>query len=546
VEALVVDLLYVLAAGLAAGAICRRLGVSLLVGYLVVGALIGPGMLKIVSAEHNELEHFAEAGALLLLFSIGIEVSLAELRRMGRHLFVGGAVQMALVTAAATAASMAFGAPWGRALLIGSAVALSSTVLVFKALEEFGELSTAHGRRGVAILLFQDFALVPLMLLVPVLVGAEDRPELQAWLLLAVKTAAFIAALVVATWAVRRWAVPVLASLRSPELVVLFTLAVLAGSSIAAWKIGLPPALGAFAAGLMLSGNRMTAQIDALVLPFRESFAAIFFVSLGTLMRPAILQTVEGALLCALGLVALIGVKTSAAAVALRLTGLRWRLAWGMGLGLSQMGELSFILLSAGLTAGLIDADTYNAALLLAIGSLILTPPLLRFGLRQADPVLDKELEGRWPAHWAWSSIRHAVVVGIGPVGRQVVSQLETRGVDVAAIDLSPVNLHPLAQVGLHTVAGDARDPAVLRRAGAADSSLAVVTVPDDSSALEIVRALRRMTTSCRVVVRCRYQLSADKLTQAGVDVVVSEEAEASAALLELLEGLDAANSNGG
>jgi CPA2 family monovalent cation:H+ antiporter-2 len=217
-----------------------------------------------------------------------------------------------------------------------------------------------------------------------------------------------------------------------------------------------------------------------------------------------------------------------------------------MGLGLSQMGELSFILLSAGYAAGLIDADAYNAALLLAIGSLILTPPLLRFGLRQADPILDEELEGRRPSRWPTSSIRHALVVGIGPVGRQVVSQLETRGLDVVAVDLSPVNLHPLAQVGLATIAGDARDTLVLRRAGAAESALAVVTVPDDRVALEIVRALRRQSTSCRIVVRCRYQLATDKLQQAGAQAVVSEEAEASAALLELLEGLDADGPNGG
>ncbi len=230
-ENLVFDLLLVLFAGLVAGAVCRRLGVSLLVGYLVVGTVIGPGLLGLVSAERHELKHFAEAGALLLLFSIGIEFSLGELRRMARHLFIGGAVQMALVTAAAAGASWVMGAPWRTCVLVGAAAALSSTVLVFKALEEYGQVATRHGRRAVAVLLFQDFALVPLMLLVPVLVGSDQQPTVQAWLLLALKSALFIAVLVVARHAFGRWGVPLLSALRSPELVVLFTLVVLAGSS---------------------------------------------------------------------------------------------------------------------------------------------------------------------------------------------------------------------------------------------------------------------------------------------------------------------------
>jgi len=536
VESLILDVLTVLFAGLVAGAICRRLDVSLLVGYLVVGVLIGPGVFGLVSAQKHELKELAEAGALLLLFSIGIEFSIGELMRMGRYLLVGGTVQMTLVGATGAGAGLALGASWRTALLLGAAAALSSTVLVFKALEEYGQVTTQHGRRAVGILLFQDFALVPLMLLVPLLVGSEDQPPLREWAALGVRSVLFVSGVAAARYVVQRWAVPLLAALRSPELVVLFTLIVLGGSSIMAARVGLPPALGAFAAGLMLSGNRLTGQIDALVLPFRESFAVVFFVSLGALFRPDVLFTLQGALLSALGLVGLLALKTAAAAVALRLTGLRWRMAWGMGLGLSQMGELSFILLSAGYRAELIDAGTYNVALLLAIGSLILTPPLLKWGLRRADPQLDRELEGRPPSENLWSPARHALVVGMGPVGRRVTSLLETRGVDVAAIDLSPVNLHPLAQLGFHTVAGDARQADVLHRAGGADCVLAVITVPDDVAALEIVRALRRINADARVVVRCRYQLSAPGLQRAGADVVVSEEVEASAALQDLLE----------
>ena len=176
-------------------------------------------------------------------------------------------------------------------MLIGAATALSSTVLVYKALEEYGQTETPQGRGAVAMLLFQDAALVPLMLIVPLLIGQGQAATAFAWLALAAKSILLIAAVGLLRMAVGRFLVPMLAELRSTELVVLFALTVLGGCGIGAYFLGLPPALGAFAAGLVLSDNRLTAQIDALVLPYRETFAAVFFVSIGSLMRFDILAS---------------------------------------------------------------------------------------------------------------------------------------------------------------------------------------------------------------------------------------------------------------
>ena len=172
------------------------------------------------------------------------------------------------------------------------------------------------------------------------------------------------------------------------------------------------------------------------------------------------------------------------------------------------------------------------------MGTLILTPQLIKNGLRWTDPQLETELNGPQPTGNDLPPVRRAVVIGLGPIGTQVASRLETSGIDAILVDLSPVNLHPYAQQGFHTVAGDATEAAVLHRAGVAQCSLAIVTVPKDQTARQIVAAVRRLNRSCRILVRCRYRTSMPGIRQTGADAIVSEEAEASAGLLRLLEGL--------
>lgn len=524
-----VDLLIVLAAGLLAGAICKRIGVSLLVGYLVVGALIGSGALSLVTQQNHELEYLARAGALLLLFSVGIEFSLEELVRMSRYFLLGGSVQMILVAIPLTIACMAFGMSWNGAILAGSAGALSSTVLVFKALAEWGQTATQHGRRAVGILLFQDVALVPLMLLIPLLTQQGDPPTIAVFATLAGKSFVFVVAVLAAKFSISRWIVSSLSELRSVELIVLFSLCVLVSACLGAYQLGLPPAIGALAAGIMLSGNRLSKQIDTIILPFRESFAAVFFVTLGTLLDPLLIF--EEPLLLSFGLVAILLLKTMAAAIALKLIGLSWKAAFGIGLGLAQLGEFSFLLLAEGVGQNVISVDGYNRMLFIALGTLILTPLLLKYGLRWTEDTLD-ENDSKVPIGLGVKPIQRAIVIGIGPIGRQVTSRLEIMGIDVCLVDQSPVNLHAFAQQGFHTVAGDARDSDVLRRADAANCSLAVLSVPDDEIAYQIVRGLREVNPTATVLVRCRYQANSGRLMNAGAGTVISEEAVASDALL--------------
>ena len=531
---LVYDLLIILAAGLVAGLICRQLRVSVLIGYLLVGVILGNGGLAWIRDDQHEIEYLAEAGVFLLLFSIGLEFSLDELWRLGRHLVIGGTAQMLLVVLPIAGVLLGYGYSWQAAALIAAAASFSSTVLVFKSLSEFGHSSQPHGRRAIGILLYQDAALIPLLLLIPMLTGTGNAAGPLDYVRLAISSILFVVSIVGLRRLIAKSIIPRFAAYRSPDLVVLFTLVSIGGITLAAHRFGLPAAIGAFAAGLVFSGNRWTQQIDALILPFRETFAAIFFVSLGLLVAPQLVW--EEPIWLLKSLIGLIVIKTTAAYVALRLTGLKHQTALGMSIGLAHVGEFAFVLVLLGREVGVIEHHDYQRIVILAIGSLILTPILLKLGLRrtqQSDETTDDAL--------AWKRIgggQLAIVVGAGPVGRQVASQLEIAGKDVCLIDLSQINLQPFAQQGFRTVAGDASEISTLELALANDAFFAAICVPEDESAIRIVRQIRKLNPHCYVLVRCRYQVNSATLLKLGANTVVSEEVEASSALLNTLTNL--------
>ncbi len=537
------DLLVILTAGLIAGVVCKRLRVPTLIGYILVGVLIAGGGLGLIREKSHEIAQLAEAGVFLLLFAIGLEFSLDELLGLGRHFLVGGSVQMMLVAAPVAGVLLVFGLDWRSAILLAAAVAFSSTVLVFQTLAEWGRTSTPAGRRAIGVLLFQDVALVPLLLIVPLLTGG-DAPSVTDCILLAVKSLVFVVSVVLLRRVLAQWLVPHLVSHRSPELVILGALVVLGGVTFAAHRIGLPPAVGAFAAGLMLSGNRWTAQFDALVMPFRETFAVIFFVSLGLLLDPRVLiaQPLE---LIGL-LLGLIAVKGLAAIVALRLTRLSWRSSVATGIGLAHVGEFAFVLVTIALQAGLLADETVEQFVAVALTSLMLSPLLLNYGLKHTVEFVAAEDDTKGRGTTVDVSPGYSLVIGIGPLGARIASHLETTGHEVCVIDRSPLNLQPFEQQGFHAVAGDAAEEKTLRRGHIQQTTLAIVCVPDDSVSLAIVRLLQQINANCKIIVRCRFQSNESPLTKAGASHVISEELQAGDALIRLLEERGVTNSPAG
>ena len=535
---LIHDLLMILTAGLLAGLVCRALRVSVLIGYLIVGAILGRGSLGWVLDREHQLEHFTEIGVFLLLFSIGLEFSLDDMRKLGRNLCIGGLMQMLLVAIPVAFLLLQFlDFTFQASILVASAVAFSSTVLVFKSLAEWGQSEQPHGRRAIGILLFQDAALVPLLLLIPLLTDKDSTVGAAAYATLALISLAFVLSVIVLRHCLGRWLIPVLAKYRSPDLVILITVVCLSAVTLAAYHVGLPPAVGAFAAGLIFNGNRWTRQIDALVLPFRETFAAVFFVGLGLMFDPRVVWENPGLLVGALLL--LIGIKSLAATLSLRMTGLPWIRSAGMGLGLAHVGEFAFVLLLVAVEAELIDDLTYQRVIAVSVGSLILTPTLMNFGLRTSRSSHTVEKTSDVYGDHAEEGPRVAEVIGAGPVGRQVASQLEMTGFDVGLVDLSPINLHSFALQGFRTTVGDASKLNTLEHAEVDRCDLAVVCVPDDHAALRIVKSLRRVNRRMQVVVRCRYQTNAAKLIRTGANHVVGEDAVASTALLQTLQSIE-------
>ncbi len=526
------DLLVILATGLLAGVVCKRLRVPGLIGYILVGALIAPGGLGLIREQSGDIEQFAEIGVFLLLFAIGLEFSLDELLGLGRHLVIGGCAQMVLVAAPVAIVLMMLGMDSRSALLLAAAVAFSSTVLVFKTLAEWGQASTSAGRRAIGILLFQDVALVPLLLVVPLLTEG-DAPSVMDGVMLAGTSLLFVASVVLLRSVLAGWLIPHLVSYRSSDLVVLGAVVVLGGVTFAAHRIGLPPAVGAFAAGLMLSGNRWTAQFDALVMPFRETFAVIFFVSLGLLLNPQIVL-VEPIPFVAF-LLALIALKTTAATIALRLTRLSWRSSLAMGLGLAHVGEFAFVLIAIALQADLLNEETAQRFVAVALTSLMLSPLLLHYGLKSTSRIVAAEESTQRDGVTITVPPGYTIVIGIGPLGCRIASHLETTGHEVCVIDRSPLNLQPFEQQGFHAIAGDAADEETLMRGHAQKATLVVVCVPDDLVSLAIVRQLNRVNANCKILVRCHFQSNESRLMQAGASHVISEESQAGEALIRLL-----------
>lgn len=555
-QTLIHDLLIILASGLVASLLCRWLRISVLIGYLVVGVVIGQGVLGWIVDENHQIGHFAEAGVFLLLFSIGIEFSLDDIRRLGREMLIGGSIQMLLVAAPIFMILMNVGLSWQASALLSAAIAFSSTVLVFKALSETGQSERSHGRSAIGILLFQDAALIPLLLIVPLLTThapaavtatAVDTAEavnpdgeyssgILGYVMTAAVSVMFMIAIVGLRYVLGKWLIPLMARLRSPEMVTLFTVVSLGGVTLGAHAVGLPPTVGAFAAGLIFNGNRWTRQIDSLVLPFRETFSAIFFVGLGLIFQPKAVLSEPFTFLAMLAGVILI--KTIAAGIAFRFTGLPTRKAFGMGLGLAHIGEFAFVLLLQGLESGVVSELNYQRLISVAIGSLILTPPLMRLGLRFVHQEEEESLESETTIQPISSD--KATVIGAGPTGRQMASQLETYGHDVCLVDLSPINLHPFALEGFRTVAGDATRSQTLEFANAYDSVVIAICIPSDDVAFRIARAIRKRNQNGTLIVRCRYQASVKRLQRAGADCVVSEENEAALALMRVTERVGA------
>ncbi|MFP6626145.1 MAG: cation:proton antiporter [Deltaproteobacteria bacterium] len=523
----IIIMLVVACAGLLGG---RLLGLPPVVSYLIVGVLAGPGGFGLL--ERSEaIGQVAEIGVALLLFGVGVEFSLVRLRRSFGRFMLTGALQVLLSAAAAALAFKAFGIAWPQALIVACLVSLSSTAVVFKLYVDRGELAAPHGQAAAGVLLFQDLAVVPMMMLLPVLalpsggsaeavIGALLRAGIAVGGLLLLARFLLPRILVLAA----RAAIPEL----FPPLAILIAL----GTAFGAAHLGLSLPLGAFLAGLALSGSPYSQQVFAELLPLRDAFLAIFFTSIGMLLRPAMLVAEPWLPLLMVAAVLLKGVICGV------VVGGTWRsLRLGLlsGFVLAQMGEFSFVLGSQAVALGLITDSMEQAFIATAILTIAATPLLVAVSERLADR--DHGGASTTAAPGQGGSEAGVLLVGYGVTGQAIARVLyrETPSISFLAIDMKADRVAAGQKEKIPVRFGDASRRAVLEAAGAASCRAVVVAVSDPRAARRIVVLIRSMNPKVRILVRARRVEEIDELENLGADEVIPGQLEASIELFARL-----------
>jgi monovalent cation:H+ antiporter-2, CPA2 family len=511
--------------------ICYRFGLLPIIGFLVAGVVVGPNALGLVR-DRALVDAVAEVGVLLLLFTIGIEFSLEKLARIRTLILGGGTLQVVLASVVTMGVLALIGVPAPVGLYTGFLVALSSTAIVLKVLADRGEASTTVGQVSLGLLIFQDLAIIVMVLLVPALAG---RSGTSTELFVALGKAALIIAgvLVIA----RRLMPPLLervARTCSAELFLLTVVAICFGTAYLTSLAGVSVSLGAFLAGLIVSESRFSQHAFSEIMPLQILFSATFFVSVGMLLDLGFVMRHLPAVVGAVLLVAAIKVATTA--VSVLALGYRLPVATAAGLTLAQVGEFSFVLERAGRELGLSPAGMSEAGSQTFIATTVLlmmaTPALTQLGSRFAarieerrDAVERTHVEEAAPSHQL-DLENHVIVAGYGDAARQLVRALHGCGIPYVITTLSPGGAAEAEAEGLPVLRGDASKLLTLLHAGIGRAKMVVIADDDPATAHRIAAVARPINPSARLVVRTRFVSEVEPLTQAGVDRVIAEELE--------------------
>jgi len=518
------NILILLAAALVLGTLAEQLKQSAIVGYILAGALVGPNAMGLVSTP-GEVQLLTEMGVSLLLFTIGLEFSVGKLARLGAATAGAGALQIAVTWAAAAGICLALGMDVKASLVIGAAASLSSTAGVLRLFSDYTMMDSMHGRAATGILLLQDAAVVPLVLLVSAMAGASSAGEILAQLGRAglMSAAAFAALFVVLNYIVprilnlRTWA-------KNRELPILLAVAVAVGSALLAHEAGISPAFGAFLAGMLLAESPFATQIRADVGAIRAVMVTLFFAAAGMAADP---RWIGGNLPLVLAASAgVIVLKTALTSSIMLLLRFRPAVAVPAGASISQVGEFSFVL--AGMAAGtgiLTDMD-YRLVVSVTIVTLVVTPylvgaaPRLVRLLGESAPRAGKDKDS-----CRVDEASPVIVIGFGPAGRRVVENLSGDFAPrIVVLDVNPRNAAAAKEFGVEFHVGDAKNAEVLEHAGARCAAVIVVTLPDPEAARRIILLCRDMAPNARVAARARYDIYAGDIKAAGAEAVVNEE----------------------
>ncbi len=529
------QILILLAGALLVLSMVRRFALPPILGYLLVGMLLGPHALNLAS-DAAAVAMLAEIGVVFLVFTLGLEFSLARMIAMKAEVLGVGGLQMLLTTAAFGATAWAIGLDPAVSIVLGGALAMSSTAIILRQLGDQLELNRTHSRLALGILLFQDLAFAPLLALATSISEAGQTLG-PAWLLGMAGRAigALLVVLVLGRWVLR----PLfheIARHRSTETFTLTVLFVALGGAWATQALGLSMALGAFLAGMLLAETEFKYQTEAVIKPFQDILLGLFFVSVGMLLDLRLLVTQLPLVL--LLLVGLMLVKAAIVTLVVRQFVPNNRKALRAGIVVCMGGEFGFALLTLLLKGHMVAAAVVQPVLTAIALSMLLGPLLVRYNGRIADRILGRrtvassEVALETAATRQLAGREHVIICGFGRVGQNLARVLEHRGLEFIALDLDPFRVRDARQAGDPVVYGDAGEPEVLRALGLEHASTLVVSVDNTETALRIVRAVRQLRSDVPVLVRTEDDSKLDALQAAGATEVIPETFETSLSLV--------------
>ncbi len=509
-----------------------RLRIPSIVGFLVAGIILGPHGFQFIKDVH-EVELLAEIGVILLMFTIGLEFSLRNLMMLRTQVLGGGITQVTLtVIAVAIMSCLCLNQRVNAALFDGFLIALSSTAIVIKLLMDRAEINSPQGRTSVGILLFQDLCVVPFMLLIPILSG--NSGSLQNIALTMLKSFALLGIVLIAA----RWAVPFIlheiVKTKSRELFIITIILLCIGTAFFTSKLGLSLALGAFLAGLVISESEYAFQAIADIMPFKESFIGLFFISIGMLMNISFLRT---NIITVLGAVfSIIIIKSSITALASLVTGQPLRISILSGLYLSQIGEFSFVLALAGKKAGLLEEYGYQTFLSASVITMLLTPFIIivspltseylisTLPLKSFERIRRKRMKEETPV----KKSNHVIIIGFGVNGRNLAKVLRESGVPYVVLEMNANTVKKMKKKGEPIYYGDGTSREILHKLGIKRAKALVIAISDPAGTRRIVQIARQENLEIHIIVRTRYVAEVDDLIRLGANEVIPEEFETS------------------
>ncbi|MBI1281505.1 MAG: sodium:proton exchanger [Anaerolineaceae bacterium] len=513
------------------GYIARKIGLPTLVGYLVAGMVIGPFTPGFVG-DTEAASQLAELGVIFMMFGVGLHFSLKDLWNVRTIAVPGALLQMAIATVLGFGLTQLWGWSVSAGLVVGLALSIASTVVLLRGLEDNGLLNTVHGKVVVGWLVLEDLATIAILVMLPALADGSGNHGSDSIVIELLKTGVFVVIMLLAGARLMPWLLTLIARTRSRELFILAVVAVALGTAFAAAELfGVSLALGAFLAGMVVSESDISHQVGAEVLPFRDLFSVIFFVSVGMLVNPAVIWANLGQVIILTALIVVgKGIFTLLLGTILPASG---RTILVVAAGLSQIGEFSFIVGQSGVALGILSQDQYGLILAGAVISIVCNPFMFRL-----IPVAERTLQ-KLPTVWKWldrggptpeplrARMRdHVVVVGYGRVGKHIGHVLDKLQLSYLVVENDAVEAKDIQALGIKTLFGDAANSEVLTHAGLDNARALVVTVPNQATAELVVASTKQLAPRLPIIARAGTESGVSRLASLGANSIIHPELE--------------------